>query len=85
MTDWLDRLHPSLRPLWELENELRRAAQNAILLNNEEAKRHLAAARGHFAAARKALMGEVPAKASENASGVPVVEPPPASPRRPTD
>ena len=42
MADWLDKLHPSLRPLWDLENELRKAAQNAIFLKNDAAKQHLA-------------------------------------------
>ena len=62
MADWLDNLHPSLRPLWDLENELRKAAQNAIFLKNDEAKLHLAEARRHYDTALKALMGEVPAK-----------------------
>ena len=62
MADWLDNLHPSLRPLWDLENELRKAAQNAIFLKNDEAKLHLAEARKHYDTALKALMGEVPAK-----------------------
>lgn len=41
MDDWLDKLHPSLRPLWDLENELRKAAQNPIFLKNDEAKQAL--------------------------------------------
>ena len=62
MVGWLDRLHPSLRPLWDLENELRKAAQNAIFRKNDAAKQHLAEARRHYDTALKALMGEVPAK-----------------------
>jgi hypothetical protein len=62
MADRLDKLHPSLWMLWDLENELRKAAQNAIFLKNDEAKQHLVEARRHYAAALKALMGEVPAK-----------------------
>jgi hypothetical protein len=58
MANWLDNLHPSLRPLWDLENELRKAAQNAIFLRNDEAKQHLQQARGHYEAALKALKGE---------------------------
>lgn len=73
MADWLDNLHPSLRPLWDLENELRKAAQNAIFLKNEEAKLHLAEARKHYGTALKALMGEVPAKGTTT---LPAVEPP---------
>ena len=75
MTDWLDRLHPSLRPLWDLENELRKAAQNAIFLKNDEAKLHLQEARRHYDLARRALMGEVPAKDTPAAS----IEPPASS------
>ena len=75
MADWLDNLHPSLRPLWDLENELRKAAQNAIFLKNGEAKQHLAEARKHYDAALKALMGEVPAKGT-----TPTIEPPPPRP-----
>ena len=62
MADWLDKLYPSLRPLWDLENELRKAAQNAIFRNNDAAKQHLAEARRHYDTALKALMGEVPVK-----------------------
>lgn len=84
MTDWLDRLHPSLRPLWDLENELRKAAQNAIFLNNDEAKLHLAEARRHYDLARKAFMGEVPPQAANEPPTVPAVEPPPPqAPRQP--
>ena len=78
MADWLDNLHPSLRPLWDLENELRKAAQNAIFLKNDEAKLHLAEARKHYETARKALMGEVPAKGT---TATPAAEPP-SSPLR---
>jgi hypothetical protein len=80
MADWLDNLHPSLRPLWDLENELRKAAQNAIFLKNDEAKLHLAEARKHYDTARRALMGEVPVKGTTEA---PAVEPPP--PARPPE
>jgi hypothetical protein len=34
--------------LWDLENELRKAAQNAIFLRNDEAKKHLDEARRHY-------------------------------------
>jgi hypothetical protein len=78
MANWLDNLHPSLRPLWDLENELRKAAQNAIFLRNDEAKQHLAEARKHYDSALKALKGEVPAKGTTPVT--PAVEPPPQSP-----
>jgi len=60
MAGWLDKLHPSLRPLWELENELRKAAQKAIFLNNDAAKQHLAEARRHYDTALKALWAKYP-------------------------
>ncbi|MGO4683609.1 hypothetical protein [Hyphomicrobium sp. 2TAF46] len=34
-----------LKSLWDLENELRGAAQNSVVLRREDAKRHLAEAR----------------------------------------
>ena len=37
-----------LRMLWELEKELRGAAQNTVVLRREEAKRHLSDARRHL-------------------------------------
>jgi hypothetical protein len=36
MAGILDNIHPALRSLWDLENELRSAAQNAIFLRNDE-------------------------------------------------
>jgi hypothetical protein len=73
MAGWLDNLHPSLRPLWDLENELRKAVQNAIFRKSDQAKLHLAEARKHYDTALKALMGEVPAKGTTTP---PVVAPP---------
>jgi hypothetical protein len=58
VSDWLNSLHPTLRPLWDFENELRKAAQNAIFLRKDEAKKHLDEARRHYAEARVALRGE---------------------------
>jgi hypothetical protein len=80
MADWLDKLHPSLRPLWDLENELRKAAQNAIFRKNDAAKQHLAEARRHYETALKALMGEVPAKGT---TAPREVTPPTADPPHP--
>ena len=74
-------LHPSLRPLWDLENELRKAAQNAIFRKNDAAKQHLAEARRHYDTALKALMGEVPAKGTTTPPAV--TPPPPDSPHPP--
>lgn len=37
-----------LKTLWDLENELRDAARNGVILRREEAKQHLAEARQHL-------------------------------------
>jgi hypothetical protein len=37
-----------LRMLWDLEKELRGAAQNTVVLRRDEAKRHLSDARRHL-------------------------------------
>jgi hypothetical protein len=37
-----------IKTLWDLENELRGAAQNTVVLRREEAKRHLSDARRHL-------------------------------------
>jgi hypothetical protein len=44
--------------LWDLENELRRAAQNAIFLRNDEAKKNLDDARRHYKEALAVIRGE---------------------------
>ena len=80
MAGWLDKLHPSLRPLWDLENELRKAAQNAIFRQNDAAKQHLAEAHRHYDTALKALLGEVPAKGT---TAPPAVTPPASDPPHP--
>ena len=55
MADITDEIPASLKSLWNLETELRRAAQNAIFLRNGEASRHLEEARRHFNDALKSL------------------------------
>jgi hypothetical protein len=88
VSDWLDRLHPSLRPLWDLENELRKAAQNAIFLRNEEAKKHLDEARRHYTDALAALQGRPSVKPAAGLSANLNQERPPfpaqAGPPRPS-
>ena len=37
-----------LKTLWNLENELRSAAQNGVILRSEEARNHLQQARHHL-------------------------------------
>ena len=64
MAGILEDIHPALRSLWDLENELRSAAQNAIFLRNDEAKKHMDEARRHYQEALKSIRGqasEVPA------------------------
>ena len=51
----LEDIHPALKSLWDLENELRSAAQNAIFLRNDEAKKHMDEARRHYQEALKAI------------------------------
>ena len=58
MAGILDDIHPALKSLWDLENELRSAAQNAIFLRNDEARKHMEEAKRHYGEALKALKGE---------------------------
>lgn len=58
MAGILEDIHPALKSLWDLENELRGAAQNAIFLRNDEAKKHMEEAKRHYGEALKALKGE---------------------------
>ncbi len=49
MTDGIKEAVPRvLRTLWDLEVELRSAAQNSVVLRKDEAREHLAGARRHF-------------------------------------
>ena len=59
MAGILEDIHPALKSLWDLENELRSAAQNAIFLRNEEARKHMEGARRHYQEALKAIKEEV--------------------------
>ena len=65
MAGILNDIHPALKSLWDLENELRRAAQNAIFLRNDDAKKYMDEAQRHFQEALKALKGETPAKTDQ--------------------
>ena len=59
MAGILEDIHPALKSLWDLENELRSAAQNVIFLRNEEARKHMEEARRHYQEALKAIKEEV--------------------------
>jgi hypothetical protein len=43
-----DTIPSVLKTLWDLENELRGAAQNGVVLRGDEARRHLTEARRHL-------------------------------------
>lgn len=55
MADILDKVPPALKSLWHLENELRSALQDTILMRKAEAGKHMQNARGHFDQALKEL------------------------------
>ena len=55
MTGIVESIPTYLKSLWDLEAELRRAAQNALFLRNAEASQHLEEARRHFNDALKAI------------------------------
>ena len=55
MAGILDQIPAPLRSLWDLETELRLAAQNAVFLKKDEATKHLDEARRHLDQAIKAL------------------------------
>jgi hypothetical protein len=55
MTGIVESIPAYLKSLWDLETELRRAAQNTLLLRNVQASQHLEEARRHFNDALKAI------------------------------
>ena len=81
MVGILEDINPALKSLWDLENELRSAAQNAIFLRNDEAKKHMDEARRHYQEVLRAIKGEAgsgTAKTPEDATP-PKSELPPSS------
>jgi hypothetical protein len=46
--DLLGKVPPALKSLWNMENELRSALQNAIFMRKEEASEHMAEAKKHW-------------------------------------
>jgi len=58
--DFLKNMPPALKSLWQLENELRRALQSAVLLRKDDAQQNLERARLHMQAAVLAVKGEYP-------------------------
>jgi len=47
-TDLLNKIPDRLKSLWHMENELRNAAPNGLILRKDEASAHLAEARRHL-------------------------------------
>jgi hypothetical protein len=70
MTDIVQSIPTYLKSLWNLEIELRSAAQNALFLRNAEASQHLEQARRHFNDALKAVS---PPTAVQNAPVLPTL------------
>lgn len=58
--DLLDRIPDWLKSLWQMENELRNAARNGLILRKDEASTHLAEARRHLENAMREAKGIKP-------------------------
>lgn len=56
--DFLKNMPPALKSLWQLENELRRSLQNAVLLRRADAEENMEKARLYMTEALKAMHGE---------------------------
>jgi len=59
--DLLDKIPAWLKSLWDMENELRSAARNGLILRKDEASAHLAEARRHLEKAMNEAKGIEPA------------------------
>ena len=58
--DLLDKIPDWLKSLWQMENELRNAARNGLILRKDEASTHLAEARRHLENAMNEAKGIKP-------------------------
>jgi hypothetical protein len=66
MTDsFLDKIPSWLKSLWEMENELRDAARNGLILRTDQASAHLANARLLLDKAMNEAKGTEPANGPE--------------------
>jgi hypothetical protein len=68
-----------LKTLWELERELRSAAQNSVVLRRDDAKRHLSDARCHLDALLGLAQGaqpkeQAPPNSSDDSSTPPSIK-----------
>jgi hypothetical protein len=59
-TDLLDKIPQWLKSLHQMENELRSAARNGLVLRHEKATEHPAQARRHLDQAMREAKGEEP-------------------------
>jgi hypothetical protein len=59
--DLLDKIPDWLKSLWHMENELRNAARNGLILRKDEASAHLAEARRHLEQVMNEAKGIEPA------------------------
>ena len=59
--DILDKIPDWLKSLWHMENELRNAARNGLILRKDAASAHLAEARRHLEQAMNEAKGIEPA------------------------
>ena len=59
--DLLDKIPAWFKSLWDMENELRSAARNGLILRKDEASAHLAEARRHLEKAMNEAKGIKPA------------------------
>ena len=59
--DLFDKIPAWLKSLWDMENELRSAARNGLILRKDEASAHLAEARRHLEKAVNEAKGIEPA------------------------
>jgi hypothetical protein len=59
--DLLDKIPDWLKSLWHMENELRNAARNGLILRKHEASAHLAEARRHLEQVMNEAKGIEPA------------------------
>ena len=62
VSDLFDKIPDWLKSLWHMENELRTAAQQGVMMRKDEAATHLAEARRHLELALSDARGQ-PAKA----------------------
>ena len=65
-SDLFDKIPDWLKSLWHMENELRTAARQGVMLRKDDAATHLAEARRHLELALSSARGD-PAKGGEPA------------------